>query len=247
MVEVENIKKERTSPENERVNSTEEDLAESPSDFNMESSSDEDDAEEVPTSSPSMAVHSSAKTGEANLVLLKKVFPHLDHQILIMILKACENDLVRAIESLVQDKAMKPFTPIPPMPHTSPAQRVSMLQHMPFGTAMARPAVLQSGGVPFAAVYPGYVHGIGSHGASSPGVHQWNRLQKTPYGFHGDKTPWCITLPNQTFCNKSAFSSRALASPELPSKTSEGKCEDCMKVLNVGDKFCSQCGKMTSN
>lgn len=215
-----------------------------PDERTMATSSDEDDTEETP---PSPSGVNSAKNGEANLGLLVKVFPHLDKQILTMILKACNNDLIQTIETLIHENPSKPVTPIPPLPHTSLGQRISLIPpHMPFNPTMPRPAVLQPGGLPFAAaVYPGYVHGFGPHGANSPGIHQWKQTRESAYRLHGGKTPWCITLPSQPFCKKAVYS-RALVSPNLLNKTMEEKCENCSKLLSASDKFCSQCGNMTS-
>lgn len=245
ILHAEKIKQEPKSPDKEGIASTGEAIGTSAYDFDMASSSDEADGEEVTTWPPSGAVVSSSKTVEGNLELLMKVFPYVDNQILTMTLKACNNDAILAIESLIKDNSTKPITPIPPQHHASTPQRVSVLQRMPYNTAMVRPGVLQSRGAPFASAYPGYVHGFGSHSLTSPMLQQWNRVQEHPYSFHGGKSPWCNTLPNQPLCKMPIYS-RAFVSPNLPHNTSEETCKYCFKLLSAEDKYCSQCGQKTS-
>ena len=212
--------------------------------------SDEDDCEDLPTLQSPVTVLSSSNAMESNLGLLMKVFPHLDRNVLIMILKACENNLFKAMESLVQDKRMKPHLPPPIPPHIPhiqhlsqpvPMQRLPILQPLPH----PRPRMLQTSGLQLTTFYPGFpgfIHGVGPHGANPLGIHP--RVLETPYNVPGNKRPWCLAIPNQPFNKKPLLSRSFVSAPEHSRKTGVQNCSGCENILNIGDKFCSQCGKI---
>lgn len=241
-VNLKNIKEERTSPQ----------LSESPDETSRTTSpdsatsSDEDD--DLPTPQSPISEQPSCHPVESNLFLLTKVFPHVEKQILVMILKACENNLIKAIESLAHDSAMKQCTPILPrvpniqhLPPQIPMQRLPMFQALPHSpTFTSPPRMLQTSGLQFAAFYPGQIN---PHVTNPLGFNP--RVLENPYTIPGNKSPWWA-IPNQPFNKKPLFSRSLVFPPELSKARVQMNCNECQNVLNIGDRFCSQCGKMIS-
>lgn len=199
-------------------------------------SSDDDGADDVPT---------AQSTPESNLALLTKLFPHLEKQILVMILKARENNLFKAIQSLIQDSGMRQCTPVLPLvpnvqhlPPQMPMRRFPMFQRMPHSPTFASPPqMLQTSGLQFAAFCPGPMT---LHGTNPVGFVP--RVHGNPYNIPGTKHPWCFPIPDQPL-NKKPLLSRSVVEPPELTKTGVIKdCTRCKNFLNVGDRFCSQCG-----
>ena len=246
MVHFNNVKEERTSPQQ----------FESPDDTSRTTSpdsatsSDEDDTEDIPTSLSLISEQSSLNSVESNIGLLTKVFPHIEKPILMMILKACENNVIKAIQSLVQDNAMKQCTLIPPrvpnlhhLPPQIPVQRLPMFQPIPYSpTFTSPPRMLQTNGLQFNAFYPGQIN---SQMTNLLGLSP--RVPLNPCTISGNKSPWCLAIPNQPF-NKAPLLPRTLVSPptEISKSGFYKNCPECQNTLNISDRFCSRCGTMVS-
>ena len=198
-------------------------------------SSDDDGTNDVPAAHP-----------ESNLALLTKLFPHLDKQILVMILKACENNLFKTIQSLIRDSGMRRYTPVFPrvpsiqhLPSQMPTRRLPMFQTMPHSPTFASPPqILQNSGLQFAAF--GYPSPMSFHDTNPVGFVP--RVHGNPYNIPGTKHPWCFPVPDQPL-NKKPMLSRSVVEPSELTKTGViPDCTRCHNFVNVGDKFCSQCG-----
>ncbi len=238
-----NIKEERTSPL-QSESPVETSRTTSP---DSATSSDEEDIEDIPTLQSPISEQPLSNSLESNLALITKVFPHVDKHILVMILKACENNVIKAIESLVQDNAMKQFTPISPrvptihhLPPQIPMQRLPMFQHLPHSpTLTSPPRMSQTSGLQFTAFYPSQIN---ARVTNPLGFNP--RVLENPYTMPGNKRPCCLAIPNQPF-NKKPLLSGSLVSPiQLRKPGVHRNCFECQNILNVGDKFCSQCGGM---
>ena len=242
-----NVKRERTSPRQ----------SESPDETSRtvtpDSATNSDDADDIPTSLLPIFEQSSSNSVESNIVLLMKVFPHVEKQILMMILKAYENNVIKAIESLVQDNARKQCTtPVPlrvpnmhHLPPQIPMQRLPMFQPFPHSPPFTSPPprMLQASGLQFTAFYPGHPGQINTHVPNPLGFNP--RMLQNPCTFSGNKNQWWLAIPNQSF-NKRPLVSRTLVSPsaEISKSGLDRKCTECQNILNISDRFCSRCGTM---
>ena len=224
MVNFDNIKAERTSPlQSENLDETSRTI--SP---DSATSSDDDD---VPTTQ-----------SESNLAVLTKLFPHLDKQILVIVLKACENNLFRSIQSLAQDSSMRQCKPIlPRVPNTQqlplrmPMHRLPVFQPLPHSpTFVSPPRMLQSSGLQFAAFYPGPMN---LHGPNPVGF-----VPRAHGNTPGTKHPWCFPISDGPLHKKPLLSKSVVDASERRKTGVIKDCPRCQNILNVGDRFCSQCG-----
>ena len=238
-----NIKQERISPfQSEGTGETS-----STASPDSSTSSDEDDNDDFPTSPSAISEKPSWYSVEYNLDFLTKLFPQLDKQILVMILKACENNLIKAIQLLVPYGNMAPCTLISPhipnvqhLPPRVPIQRQPVFQPIPHRPTFTNPPrMLQASGLNFPA-HPGYVT---PQCTNLVGFHP--RALESAYTSPRRKSPWYFTVPGQPL-NKRPMLSKNFVSPSEMTKTVfKLKCSDCGNFLNISDRFCSQCGKNT--
>ena len=162
-----------------------------------------------------------------------------------IILKACGNNLFKAIETLVRDNETKQCTFLSPrVPNIQhlypkvPSSRLPMFLPLPYNPTFTSPRIFPTSGLQFSALYPGHVNPNGTNP-----VELNSGVLESPYTISGNKNPWCLAFRNQPL-NKRPLLSWNVFSPTGLSETGvTASCSVCLNVLNVGDRFCSQCGK----
>lgn len=229
--------------EEERFSDAEENRKRSASDEEKEP---EYERPKVPRLSPH---RKETETFKSSLELLQRIFPHQSRAILELILGACEEDVVKAIESLLPENSPRPFTLPLPLRGYGPGPLISCdgSSKSAFSPIAKSP--------PY--VYPGplsaQAQSLKSPSDKSPG---------TPSAFqpvHSCSPPELSPSMTDRFqfpVVAGYFFNRPGTTALLPLNSAQQRtgashpgskfCRHCGFSSKAGDKFCSECGKSLS-
>ncbi|XP_031567321.1 doublesex- and mab-3-related transcription factor A2-like [Actinia tenebrosa] len=181
-----------------------------------------------------------ADVPEESIEILQRIFPHQSRAILELIMRSSENDLVRAIESLIPDGSTHHPYPtvvsvrgygrqIVPYPPTEDNGRRSAFS--PIGkNGLYLTNSQKKGARSLSAFHP--VHPYTRPDATPAPVQEHFKIPSPhihPYGYNRHASTALLSLSS---------------AKHVPVTPEQGKfCDVCGFGVNGGDKFCSECGK----
>ena len=212
------------------------------------SSDDEKGPEYVRAQVPRPSPHrKETETFKSSLELLQRIFPHQSKAILELILGACEEDVVKAIESLLPENNPRPF----PLPMPLRGYRSGPLISCDGSTKSAFSPITKSPPYVYPGPLPAQAQSLKSPCDKSPG---------TPSAFqpiHSCSPPEHSPSMAERFqfpVVAGYFFNRPGSSALLPLNSAQQRngppppgskfCGHCGFSSKVGDKFCSECGKL---
>lgn len=182
-----------------------------------------------------------ADVPEESIEILQRIFPHQSRAILELIMRSSDNDLVRAIESLVPDGNARQHYPTVVSVRGYGGPFVPFSGQEDDGRRSAFSPIGKNG------LYLSNSHKKGSRSLSAfQPVHSYTRTDVTPspsvqehfkmpphvhpYGYNRHASTALLSLSN---------------AKHVPVTSSHGGkfCDDCGFGIKGGDKFCSECGK----
>ncbi|XP_073249089.1 doublesex- and mab-3-related transcription factor A2-like [Porites lutea] len=242
------IKEEPVSPvsfeENRFSDSEEQNRKRSSSDGEKEREQ-EPERPKVPRLSPH---RKETETFRSSLELLQRIFPHQSRAILELILGACEEDIVKAIESLLPENSLRPFS----FPLSARGFGSGTLIPCDSSSKSAFSPIAKSPSYAYPGTLPLQSPSLKSPSEKSPGtpsafqpVHPCSPAELSP------SLPERFQFPVMAgyFFNRPAAPSALnilLDSPHQRTGSappSSRFCRHCGFSSKVGDKFCSECGK----
>lgn len=238
------IKEEPVSPasfEEERFSDAEENRKRSSSD-------DEKGPEYVRAKVARLSPHrKETETFKSSLELLQRIFPHQSKAILELILGACEEDVVRAIESLLPENNPRPF----PLPMPLRGYRSGPLISCDGSTKSAFSPVTKSPPYVYPGPLPGQAQSLKSPCDKSPGtpsafqpIHSCSPPEHSPSMAERFQFPvvagYFFNRPGPSALLPLNSAQQRNGPPQPGSKF----CGHCGFSSKVGDKFCSECGKL---
>lgn len=212
------------------------------------SASDEDKGPEyVHPKVPRLSPHrKETETFKSSLELLQRIFPHQSKAILELILGACEEDVVKAIESLLPENNPRPF----PLPIPLRGYGSSPLISRDGSTKSAFSPIAKS--PPY--VYPGPLPAQGQSLKSpcdkSPGtpsafqpIHSCSPPELSPSMADRFQFPVVAGYFFNRPGSSTLLSLNSAQQRNGPPQPGSKFCGHCGYSSKVGDKFCSECGK----
>ena len=197
---------------------------------------------------PRLSPHrKETETFRSSLELLQRIFPHQSRAILELILGACEEDVVKAIESLLPENNPRPFS----FPLSVRGFGSGSLISCDGGSKSAFSPIAKSPPYVYPGTIPAQPQSLRSPSEKSPG---------TPSAFqpvHSCSTPELSpSMPDRFqfpvvagyFFNRPPPSALGLSLNSSQQRTGivppgSKYCRHCGFSSKVGDKFCSECGK----
>ena len=224
------------SEENTRKRSTSEEERESEPEY---------ERPKVPRLSPH---RKETETFRSSLELLQRIFPHQSKAILELILGACEEDVAKAIESLLPENNPRPFS----FPLAIRSFGSGSLLFCDGSYKSAFSPIVKSPSYAYPGTLPTQSQSPKSPSEKSPGtpsafqpVHSYSPPEPCPtmserfqfpvvagYFFNRPPPTSALSLP------LNSLQQRTGAAP-----TGSKFCRHCGYSSKVGDKFCSECGK----
>lgn len=237
------VKEEPVSPisfDEERFSDAEENRKRSASD---EERGPEHERPKVPRLSPH---RKETETFKSSLELLQRIFPHQSRAILELILGACEEDVVKAIESLLPENSPRPFTLPLPLRGYGGGPLISC----DGSSKSAFSPIAKSPPYVYPSPLPAQAQSLKSPSDKSPGtpsafqpVHSCSPPELSPS--MADRFQFPVVA--------GYFFNRPGSSALLPFNSAQQRtgvtqtgskfCRHCGFSSKVGDKFCSECGK----
>lgn len=198
---------------------------------------------------PRLSPHrKETETFRSSLELLQRIFPHQSRAILELILGACEEDIVKAIESLLPENSLRPFS----FPLSVRGFGSGTLIPCDSGSKSAFSPIAKSPSYAYPGTLPLQSPSLKSPSEKSPGtssafqpVHPCSPAELSP------SLPERFQFPVMAgyFFNRPTAPSALnmlLDSPHQRTGSappSSRFCRHCGFPSKVGDKFCSECGK----
>ena len=198
---------------------------------------------------PRLSPHrKETETFRSSLELLQRIFPHQSRAILELILGACEEDIVKAIESLLPENSLRPFS----FPLSVRGFGSGTLIPCDSGSKSAFSPIAKSPSYAYPGTLPLQSPSLKSPSEKSPGtpsafqpVHPCSPAELSP------SLPERFQFPVMAgyFFNRPTAPSALnilLDSPHQRTGSappSSRFCRHCGFSSKVGDKFCSECGK----
>lgn len=182
-----------------------------------------------------------SKINDSSIDMLQRIFPQQSRAVLELIMRSSDNDVVKAIESLIPDG----------INHSSNPPSVVSIQSFasPYGTYNSHPEERHK-----SAFSPITKNGVclkksgGQVSAFQP-IHQpYSRAEVSPTAaIYPDHFNYPVAVKSPQYARHASAALLSLSSSKHMHIQGEQRptihCSHCGFKINIGDKFCSECGK----